>query len=197
MKQIVPIVLLFQVILLASSGAPVARADQRLSDELTDFAKGQLLEISGLSKGPPAPASALKTQKACFVTYYSGKKVFACFGSFTPRTANLAEEIAQNTRLALKNDLRARVATQRDMLDCRVQITFPEQPVKIKDWRIVDPSREGLLVETPEGKGVAIVPGEAKTASWAFRSAMKRLGLNENSREVTIYRFKATFLRSR
>jgi hypothetical protein len=52
---------------------------------------------------------------------------------------------------------------------------------------MIDPVREGLFVES-DRSGVAIVPGEAKTASWAYREALRRLGENDLSR-VRLYVF--------
>ncbi|MDO9309337.1 MAG: AMMECR1 domain-containing protein [Deltaproteobacteria bacterium] len=145
---------------------------------------------------PTAPEFATRQQRACFVTFFNGRRVFACFGGFTPRRATLAEEIDENVRLALKNDGRARTATPDTAARAGLQITFPlGQPERVLDYRSIDPSREGMLVEGAGG-GVAFVPGEARTANWAFREALRRLGERDPA-AVAVYRFGAEAISTR
>lgn len=145
---------------------------------------------------PTAPEFATRQQRACFVTFFNGRRVFACFGGFTPRRATLAEEIDENVRLALKNDGRARTATPGAAARSGVQVTFPlGQPERVVDYRGIDPAREGMFVEGAGG-GVAFVPGEARTASWAFREALRRLGENDPA-AVAVCRFRAEAVSTR
>jgi len=162
---------------------------------LTEYARACLTAQAAGAPPPAAPAVALKRQRPCFVTFFQGSRVFACFGGFTPRRANLADEIGENVRLALTNDLRARNVSRATAATAGVQITFPEQPERVGSYREIDPVREGMFVEGPKG-GVAFVPGEARTASWAFREALRRLGERDPA-AVTVYRFKATAVSTR
>lgn len=184
---------LVSLLVLPASGATISQPDQAALLQYT-----RQVMVSRLEKGSPpsAPANTLASrQRACFVTFFVKRQVVACFGSFTPRHATLHEEISDNIRLALKNDPRAIRLTPELVQAAAIQITFPGQPRPINDWRLVDPLREGLLVEGPDGRGVAIVPGEARTARYAWRSALQRLGLNERSSGVRLYRFKAEWIR--
>ena len=149
-----------------------------------------LAQLDGTS--PPAPPTiASHRQRACFVTFFLGKRVFACFGGFAPRRADLGSEIAENVRLALKNDRRSRSIRLEAAQSAGVQITFPQsQPEPVADYRVIDPQREGMFVDRGDS-GVAFVPGEARTAAWAFREALRRLG-GADAATVRVYRFKAT-----
>lgn len=167
-------------------------AEQRA---LTAYARAALLHRIGIGDQPVAPQAALAIQRACFVTFFHNGKVFACFGGFSPRTASLADEVRENIRLALKNDPRARQITPEQATDSQVQITLPGPLQRISNLRTLDPSRHGLFVEAPDGNGVAIVPGEAKTAAYALHSALARLGLTNNAQGVRLYRFSATVIR--
>ncbi|MBK5276587.1 MAG: hypothetical protein JJE30_16275 [Desulfuromonadales bacterium] len=70
-----------------------------------------------------------------------------------------------------------------------VQITFPlGQPERLDSYRDIDPARKGMFVEGAS-VGVAFIPGEARTASWAFREALRRLGEREAA-AVTVYGFQ-------
>ncbi|MGB4600563.1 MAG: AMMECR1 domain-containing protein [Trichlorobacter sp.] len=162
------------------------------------LAYARAVMISRLEKGPaPSPLAITgHSQRACFVTFFVKRQVVACFGSFTPRHATLPEEISDNIRLALKNDPRATRLTPELARSAGIQITFPGQPQPISDWQMVDPRHQGLLVEGPDGRGVAIVPGEARTARYAWRSALQRLGLHERSSGVRLYRFRAEYIRA-
>jgi len=124
------------------------------------------------------------------------KRVFACFGGFTPRKGSLAEEIDENIRLALLNDGRSRNISREKVLAARVQITFPiGHPVRVDSYSAINPSSEGMFMESASA-GVAFVPGEAKTANWAFREGMRRLG-EKNPQRVNVYRFRAEAIKTK
>ena len=166
------------------------------SAALLDYARGCLSSQLAGSPAPAPPECAIRQQRACFVTFFTGKRVFACFGGFAPRRTTLAEEISENVRLALKNDARARTANRETAEKAGVQITFPlGQPERVASYRSIDPAREGMFVEGASG-GVAFVPGEARTASWAFREALRRLGEGDPA-AVAVYRFKAEAISTR
>ncbi len=176
-------------------GTASTLADPRHKNEILDYARKVLLALLGFAGMPEPPAYLTKAQHACFVTFFSGKRVFACFGGFYPRTGNTAEEIAENIRLALIYDSRARNIDKKTAMTADVQITFPGEPRAVYSYSEVNPYREGLLVEN-DVDGVAIVPGEAKTASWAYREAMRRLGEKDRSR-IRLFKFHAFALSSR
>jgi hypothetical protein len=97
--------------------------------------------------------------------------------------------------MALLTDPRAHSIDRKIALGADVQITFPGEPEPVSSYAEVDPLTEGMLVEN-ERNGVAIVPGEAKTSSWAFREAMKRLG-ERNAANVRVFKFRALAVSSR
>jgi len=150
-------------------------ADPARRDELTGYAKGVFLARLGLGREPAPPPWTGEVQAACFVTFFSGKRVVACSGGFHPRTRDLGREVAANVGQALRIDPRARGMDRRTALAARVLITFPSEPRPVASYAEIDPTRQGLFVEN-DRFGVAIVPGEAKTASWAYREAVRRLG---------------------
>ncbi len=170
-------------------------ADPRSKAELLRYAKSLFLAQLGMAEAVAPPDPALKLQRSCFVTFFSGRRVIACFGGFHPRTPNVACEIMANIKLALLHDSRARSISRETAMSADVQITFPEEPCAVATHAVVNPSREGLLVEN-ELKGVAIVPGEAKTAAWAFREAVKRLGEKDPS-HLRVFKFRAYAVSSR
>jgi hypothetical protein len=163
---------------------------------LLDYARGCLVaQLTGTPPPRPPPCATIQ-QRPCFVTFFDGKRVFACFGGFSPRCSTLAEEINENIRLALKNDGRARTATAETAARAGIQITFPRgEPQRVAGFRDIDPAREGMFVESAHN-GVAFVPGEARTASWAFREALRRLG-EKDPAAVAIFRFQATAISTR
>ena len=177
-----------------SSSLADLRSDALKREELARFAKGAFL--AGLSLGPEVapPPWAAQIRHACFVTFFSGKRVIACAGGFVPRTPDLAREIGANVRQALLMDPRAGRIDRRTALAARVLITFPGEPRPVASPDAVDPAREGLFVEN-DRFGVAIVPGEAKTSSWAFREALRRLGEN-NPAAVRLFAFEAWGIQS-
>ncbi len=170
-------------------------AEANRKDELLAYAKGVFINRLGFA-GPSAPPAFLERfQRACFVTFFSRKRVIACFGGFYPREGNIAREIEANVGMALRLDPRARFINRKIALAADVQVTFPGEPETVTSYLQINPLREGLLVEN-DHNGVAIVPGEAKTASWAFREAIRRLGEKDPAR-VRLSRFRAFAVSSR
>jgi AMMECR1 len=193
-----PFALLFCIValFLTSSAKAVSDYSKPEKQALLEYARGCLIARIAGKDSPVPPECATRQQRACFVTFFSGKRVFACFGGFSPRRATLAEEIADNVRLALKNDARSRSANVETAAHAGVQITFPlGQPERVENYQGIDPAREGMFVEGASA-GVAFVPGEARTANWAFREALRRLGEREPA-AVTVYRFKAEAISTR
>jgi hypothetical protein len=156
------------------------RNDPVKRNELVRYAKGVFLECMSLRPATAPPAWLKDIRRACFVTFFSGKRVVACSGGFRPRTSDLGREIESNIRQALQMDPRARGIDRRTALSVEVLITFPGEPRPVSSYKAIDPNREGLFVES-DRFGVAIVPGEAKTASWAYREALRRLGATDPS----------------
>lgn len=179
----------------AVSSPDFLRNDQGRQGELLRYAREQFLARLSLGTVIAPPSWAKNVQRACFVTFFSGRRVVACCGGFVPRTPNLAREIEENVRQALLLDSRAQGIDRRTAGSVDVLITFPGELRPVACWTVVNISREGLFVENDRG-GVAIVPGEAKTASWAFREAMRRLG-EKNPSAVRIFAFSAWSISSR
>jgi hypothetical protein len=180
------------------TSSPLAAPDFTKPEKqaLLEYARGCLTAQLAGTAAPSPPECATRRQSACFVTFFNDRRVFACFGGFSPRRTNLAEEISENVRLALKNDARSHSANAETASKAGVQITFPlGQPERVGSYQEIDPAREGMFVEGTSG-GVAFVPGEARTASWAFREALRRLG-EQDSSAVAVYRFKAEALSTR
>lgn len=193
---------LLTLVLLLSSLAPATAVTTPLppgkdvSAPLLEYARACLVARLEGGSPPAPPPAATQCQTACFVTFFRKGRVVACFGGFTPRKATLAEEIHENIRLALKNDPRSRTLNRETALATGIQITFPlAQPERVSDYSAIDPLREGMLVESSEN-GVAFVPGEARTAGWAFRQALARLGKSDPS-SVRLYRFRAVAISTR
>lgn len=190
------ITLLLLLLPMTEANAAPPRFTRAEAVSLLEYARGCLLARLDGTPAPSPPPCAVRQQRACFVTFFLGKRVAACFGGFTPRRADLAGEIAGNVRLALQNDARSRTLGREAARAAGVQITFPlGHPERVEDYRAIDPLREGMFVESGDS-GVAFVPGEARTAGWAFRQALARLGVRDPA-GVRLYRFRAEALSTR
>jgi hypothetical protein len=177
------------------TGITALSSNPLLKRELLNYSREIFLKGLGFGNGVAAPHFALRIQCPCFVTFFSGRRVIACYGGFYPRKLNLAEEIEDTIRLALLHDARARSIDRKTALKADLQITFPGEPHAVTTYADIDPLREGLLVENDQN-GITIVPGEAKTAAWAFREAMQRLG-EKDSAHVRLFKFQAYTISSR
>jgi hypothetical protein len=159
----------------APSCAAALRTSHQCQQVLVRYAKGQFLHLLGFGAAPAPPPWLARMQGGCFVTFLVANRVIACAGGFQPRTADFGAELAANVRQALHLDARAAGIDRLTARRARVLITFPGAVYPLSDPGLVDPARQGLFVEN-DRFGVAIVPGEAKTAAWAAREALRRLG---------------------
>ena len=171
---------------------PAPLQEPAAQEALLDYARQLLRHRLGYAPEPSPPAVARQLQRPCFVTFFAGRQVIACFGGFSARQPDLAREIAAHVADALRLDVRARKIDRQAALRAGVQLTFPGEPRPLADYRQLDPAREGLFVEN-ERQGIVIVPGEAKTAAYAYRQAMRRLGETDPGR-VRLQRFAASLL---
>ncbi len=172
-----------------STGLEGLRFDAGKREELARYAKGVFLARLSLEPEVAPPPWAAEIRHACFVTFFSGRRVIACAGGFDPRTPDLGREIRANVSQALLMDPRAGRIDRKTAKSARVLITFPSAPRPVASPDSIDPAREGLFVEN-DRSGVAIVPGEAKTSAWAFRTALRRLGESDPA-AVRLFAFKA------
>jgi len=163
------------------------RASREKQQLLARYAKGVFLNRLGLGPAVSPPSWSAGIQRACFVTFFIGKRVIACAGGFRPRTADLGREVEANVRQAFHMDPRAGRIDRATAMSAHVLITFPGEPRPVASPEMIDPLREGLFMEN-DRSGVAIVPGEAKTASWAYREALRRLG-EKDPAQVRLYVF--------
>ncbi len=199
-RYLLPFLALCFILSLSPGGSLAANADpppdfralqasRELQQALVRYAKAHFLFKLGFGHAPVPPPWAMSLQRPCFITILSDRHVVACAGGFQPRTAHLAAEIAANIGQALHLDVRAAGLDRRTAELARVLITFPGDLRPVASPAEVDPVRQGLFVET-EQSGVAIVPGEGKTAAWAGREALRRLAVRPGE-DVRFYRFDA------
>jgi hypothetical protein len=59
----------------------------------------------------------------------------------------------------------------------------------IPHWRCYSPARDGLLVRMGQRTGV-VLPGEARTARWAYREACRKASVRPGQ-EPELFRFEA------
>lgn len=117
----------------------------------------------------PAPPAAL------YFTLISESGTRACVGHDPPRGADIAEAVRVLAPFALTGDRRRPPVRAHELPSLRIVLAFAAAPVPVRDPTEVDPAREALLIETPQGH-VAFLPGEARTISWALHEA-RRIGV--------------------
>ncbi len=110
----------------------------------------------------------------------------ACVGSAAPFRGGLARTVRDLALEALRSDPR-RAPIRRDELPrLRLVIAFAGPGEAVPDPMTVDPGREGLLI-SGGGGSLALLPGEARTISWALREA-RRVGIISGPDGTAAYR---------
>jgi AMMECR1 domain-containing protein len=148
--------------------------------------------------GKPAPAAQTidwpAEPTALYVTLSRGAATRACVGSASPPGGNLSAAVAALAVQALSADRRRPPVRAEELENLRITIAFAGVGETIADPMVVDPSRHGLLIQSPAGS-VAYLPGEARTVSWALRDARRSGLLNGPTRDASYQRFDVVTLK--
>jgi hypothetical protein len=111
---------------------------------------------------------------ACVLCHFLFREKSNClFRRLLSAHGNVAESCEEISGWPYLIDPRAR-SIVRKTAQARCRVTFPEA-VPVKSYAEVNPLHEGMLVEN-DRHGVAIVPGEAKTASSGLQGSDEGLG---------------------
>lgn len=109
-----------------------------------------------------------------YVTLVHGHTTRACVGSDAP-LGSLAETVRALARRVMDSDRRRAPVRAEELDSLSVRVAFAGDGESVADPFTLDPSREGLRIETERG-AVAFLPGEARTVRWALAEA-RRIGV--------------------
>lgn len=118
--------------------------------------------------------------------------LIGCMGSIVPTRATLLDEVEHWTMMAWSQDprtnpdstdqprsmARAKTARREDSAApvATVIVSFVEALEPVVDARVIDSLRHGLLLRY-QGREALVLPGEARTASYAYGMVLHKLGL--------------------
>jgi len=138
----------------------------------------------------PQPQSALKRLRCgAFVILAARDGTRACAGTVRPSCASAAQEIIAAAEMAAAGDPWHAPLQARDLARGRVEVCLAGPPVPLRSITELNVARDGLLVQSGPRSAV-ILPGEARTASWALREARRKAGLRPSER-ADLFRFSA------
>ncbi|HEY6333258.1 MAG TPA: AmmeMemoRadiSam system protein A [Blastocatellia bacterium] len=81
-----------------------------------------------------------------------------CIGTIQPTCSNVACEIIQNAISAATRDPRFREVSSQELPDLVYGVDLLSEPEIINTMQDLDPSRFGLIVETPDGRRGLLLP---------------------------------------
>jgi len=185
-------------LLLAATGA-VGLEDRNLQALKESAAAGgeallvarRALEVEANGKRQiPQARSPLKSHRCgAFVVLVSDGRTRACAGTLRPTCPNAAQEIIAAAAMAAAGDPWHPPLRSRDLKTAQVQVFLVGQISPLRSIGELQVAREGLLARRGPRSGV-ILPGEARTASWALREARRKAGLHPGER-ADLFRFSA------
>ena len=140
------------------------------------------------------PAVFRKLRAGAFVTVTSKGQPRACMGTVAPTQSNLAHEIIHAAVNAAVNDPWQHPLQKGELkaLQYTVSIIGQPQPLHGLGEFVVD--RDGLMVRQGSRSAV-VLPGEAKTASYALAKARRKAGLKPGE-HAQLWRLPVTRLAS-
>lgn len=133
----------------------------------------------------------LATQSACYVTILEnpGRMFRAQYGTTMPRKNTLAEEIINNTVLAVESAYNPLRPIDVGYLMYRIAVLSAME--RISQPEHITPGVHGLLIRSDKGKSAVILPGRVgiDTADEQIATAYREAGINARSEFATLYRF--------
>ncbi|MFA5645338.1 MAG: AMMECR1 domain-containing protein [Candidatus Ratteibacteria bacterium] len=115
-----------------------------------------------------------------FVTLRKGIRTRGCAGSFQPFSSSLSKELTRFAVAAAVQDRRFRPVTAKELKDLSITVAFLGDLISVSSLSHFNPLVHGLLLRKGGAEGV-VLPGEAKTVSYAVRLACANAGVSDAS----------------
>ena len=115
-----------------------------------------------------------------------------CMGNIVAGHGSLLAEVEHWTMMALSQD--ARTDTKRARGPVTVIVSFVEAIEPVADALFVDSLQHGLLLRY-QGREELVLPGEARTASYAYGMVLAKLGLPRGARPIGLEAFRVRAVR--
>lgn len=156
-----------------------------LEREILDIARASVAEViqnKGMESKPEDSAESVSSplqemQAGVFVTLIIDGKVRGCMGRIHPAEPNLQAEIARAAKMAATMDMRHPPISAEDLTKLDFCVSVVGRVRRESPDIEVNPRLEGILVKTGGLSGV-ILPGEAKTAAYQRKWAMREAGID-------------------
>jgi AMMECR1 domain-containing protein len=145
--------------------------------------------VTGKCAIPRVRSSIARIRCGAFVILVLKGTTRACAGTLRPTTESAGREIVAAAAMAAAGDPWHAPLQARDLARGRVEVCLAGPPVPLRSITELNVARDGLLVQSGPRSAV-ILPGEARTASWALREARRKAGLRPSER-ADLFRFSA------
>jgi len=132
------------------------------------------------------PAAFRRLRAGAFVTVTVKGRSRACMGAVAPTQSNLAREIIQAAVNAAGNDPWHRPLRREELKALEYTVSISGQPRRMRAPGELVADR-GLMVRLGTRSAV-VLPGEAKTASYALREAKRKAGIKPGE-HAELWRF--------
>ncbi|MGC8778369.1 MAG: AmmeMemoRadiSam system protein A [Candidatus Caldatribacteriaceae bacterium] len=165
-----------------------------LAQEIVSLARRAIEHYLRTGSYLPLPSSLppllLERKGGVFVSLKKGKLLRGCIGTFLPQRENLAQEIVHNAVSAAVADPRFPPVEQSELPEITVSVDILSSLELVRDKRLLDPRKYGVLVESGWKRGLLLPDLEGvDTVEEQLRIAMRKAGITPHE-PVTIYRFK-------
>lgn len=134
-----------------------------------------------------------KIARGLFVTLYKDGKTRACWGSISPRQADLVSATVYTTVDCLTKEYRYPPVKASELEDLKAQVTIVEKVEPVRSGATLHPLTDGLMVRSG-GKGAVLLPGEASCPHYQVMQCKLKAGINPRE-SCQLYRIKAHVIR--
>ncbi len=120
------------------------------------------------------------SRSGVFISLFNGKTkmLMGCMGSTSPTRDNFYDELTHWANMAFLMDPRTSRRHRQEISSGNIKIVISviRKKEKISSPEVVDPIRYGLAVRY-RGREALVLPGEARTSSYAYKMVREKLAL--------------------
>lgn len=138
------------------------------------------------------PEEMMGSQAGVFVTIYKGAELRGCIGTFLPTKPNIAQEVIANAVSACSRDPRFFPIEESELDNLVVEVSVLGEPKPIKNIKKHDPKKEGIIVQTKDGKKGLLLPNleGIDSTEKQIQIACEKGGIDPDTEKIELLTFQ-------
>ncbi|MDD4179480.1 MAG: AmmeMemoRadiSam system protein A [Candidatus Margulisbacteria bacterium] len=148
------------------------------------------LKTGNIIAPPKELTDEMKEKAGVFVSLHRQDNLRGCIGTFSPTTANVAQEIIGNAILASTGDPRFPPMTKAELSDLEISVDLLSAPEPVSSISELDAKKFGVIVKAGGRRGLLLPDLEGVDTPEDQIAICRRKGGIGDSEPVELFRFQ-------